>query len=280
MTNYATVGNVEIRAVSDVVPPPMAPIELFPDVPANAWEVYRAQHLTPEGNLPMHMGHFLLRSEGRIILVDTGLGPGPHQNFGGGTGKLLEQMEDVGVPREAVDVVIITHLHPDHIGWNITTEGGRTRPTFPKAQYLIPRIDWEHFTHPAVLPDHPVVQACAVPLQGLGVMELVGDGHAVTAEITVLHAPGHTPGHLCVLINSHGQQGIVVGDLVHSSVQFTEADWCSRADMDKSAARRSRHALLDRLEQEGFVVAAGHLAANANIGRVVRLQGCRQWRGL
>lgn len=130
----------------------------------------------------------------------------------------------MGVAPEAVDFVAITHLHGDHFGWSVTVENGRPRATFPRARYLVPRGDWDYYTRPDVLKSHTAIQTSILPFKDLGAMDLVGDGYAITSEVTTLTAPGHTPGHLCVLITSLGEKGIVVGDLVHTSVQFTVTD--------------------------------------------------------
>ena len=274
-----TVGNVEVLALVDVTPPPFEPNQFFPEVPLEAWAPYRDRYLV-DGKFQTNFSFFVLRSGGRVVLVDTGLGPGPHQRFGGITGQLMSGLKGVGVQPEDVSAVVITHLHGDHIGWNVTQEGGRPRPTFPRARYYVPRGDWEHFTRPEVLENTPPVKANAVPLKDLGVLELVEGDYAVTEEISTLATPGHTPGHLSVVVSSGGQRAMVVGDLFHSAVQVTEDAWCAGADMDKPLARKTRREVLERLEREGFVVAAGHLVLGTSIGKVVRDKGRRSWQAL
>ena len=97
---------------------------------------------------------------------------------------------------------------------------------------------------------------------------------------TATGTPGHTPGHISVVVNSGGKKAIVVGDLVHSSVQMTETDWCAGADMDNDTARKTRHAVLDRLEREGFIIGAGHFPIGRSIGKVLRAGGRRYWHVL
>jgi glyoxylase-like metal-dependent hydrolase (beta-lactamase superfamily II) len=262
-----------------MVPPPYDPTEFFPGVSQDAWEPYKQDHLE-DGHLQLYYGLFALRSQGRIVLVDTGMGPGPHPTRGNRRGDLLNQLKLQGVNPEDVVYVVHTHLHADHVGWNITQEGGQPRATFPRAKYLVPRDDWEHFTEPAVLETAPYVRDSVVPLEGLGVMELIEGEHTITPEISTVPTPGHTPGHINVIISSQGQKGVVVGDVLHSKVQVQEPGWCSRADIDRELGQRSREAMLERAEREDFIVAAGHFKPEDHFGRVIRVEGRRYWQVL
>ena len=279
MAERVTIGNVEVLAFIDMVPPPYDPAEFFPQVPADAWAPYRDDHLE-DGRLQLYYGCFALRSPAQLVLVDTGMGPGPHPTRGNLRGDLLNQLRLQGVSPEEVSTVVHTHLHADHIGWNITWEGGRPTPTFPGARYLVPRADWEYFTEPSVLETFPYIRDCALPLGDLGVLELIDGEHSVTPEISTTPTPGHTPGHLNVIISSQGERGVVVGDMIHSVVQIQEPGWCSRADVDRELGLRSREAMLDRFEREAFIVAAGHFKPQEHFGRVVRLRGRRYWQVL
>ena len=106
------------------------------------------------------------------------------------------------------------------------------------------------------------------------------DGECVlTSELTTLPTPGHTPGHLSIVISSQGYRGLILGDVAHNLVQIHETEWCSRADIDPDRARATRRSLMERLEREGTLVAAGHLPA-PGFGKVVRLEGRRYWQAL
>lgn len=149
-----TVGNVEILALHDneaALPLTMT----FPDVPAEAWTPYQQKY--PEGfngadNLRVHFECYLIRSSGQTLLVDTGAGsmatnPGTVSAFAGGTdGKLLAELQAAGVSPGDVDTVFLSHLHPDHVGWNLSQSGGS--PTFPRARYTFHQADWEAFRAP------------------------------------------------------------------------------------------------------------------------------------
>ena len=95
-----------------------------------------------------HYGCYLLRSQGRTILVDTGAGsaatnPGMIAFFGLEDGRLMSELQSAGVRPEDIDMVFFTHLHPDHVGWNLSESGARV--TFPRARYVINQADWDTF---------------------------------------------------------------------------------------------------------------------------------------
>ena len=280
MADTITVGNVTITVITDVVPPPREPDSFFPEVPLEKWEPYKAEHLDENGKFQINYCAAVVRSPERTVLVDTGLGPGPHERFDGIQGQLLKRLREMGISPEDISTVVFTHLHRDHIGWSVTEERGQKKATFPRAKYLVPKEDWDYFTQPEILQSQPEVQDNIFPLEALGVLELIEGDYAVTPEITTLPTPGHTPGHLAIVVNSQGEKAMVVGDLFHSSVQVTEADWRPGPDMDKELASRTRHTVLDRLERDGCPVVAWHIPRGRGIGKVVRVEGRRLWQAL
>ena len=279
MTDRTRVGNVEVVAVLDMVPPPRDPTVFITDVPRDAWKPYEDEVLE-NGMLQLYYGCFFLRSQGKTVLVDTGMGPGPHAHLENRTGDLLGQLRAQGVGADDVDIVVHTHLHQDHVGWNVDGFGASDKPYFPRARYLGPRKDWEHFTQPEVLPTAPQISKNVTPLDDLGLIDFIDDGHNVTDEITTLETPGHTPGHQVVLVSSGGEKAAIIGDLIHNPVQIYEPDWCAFVDTSPDDTRRSRKSFMDRAEREDMIVAAGHFHPDKHIGRFVRLEGRRYWQAV
>lgn len=272
------IGNVEILHLSDGILE-FDLCNFFPTIPGESWHDY-ASHLTPEHKVRFNLGSYLIRSDGRTILVDTGLGPRPADTPDVPWGQLLRDFADKGVRPEEIDMVVMTHLHRDHVGWNLTADGPRWVPTFPNARYWCSTKDWETSHRPDVQPQrYPNAPTCVWPLADLGLVELMDGEHTLTRDLTAVPTPGHTPGHMSILVSSQGERALVLGDAAHSPVQLQEPDWVSRADMDPELTRQTRRALLDRLEREEIVVAAGHFEA-PGFGRIVRLEGRRYWRGL
>ena len=277
-TNTVRVGNVEIMALSDG----LLEFDLcnfFPTIPQDDWQPYES-HLTPDHHVRFNLGSYLIRTEGRTVLVDTGLGPRPADTPDVPWGELLRDFQTKGVRPDEVDMVLLTHLHRDHVGWNLQREGARWVPTFAKARYWMSAKDWEACHQPDVQPTRfPNAPTCVWPLAELGLVELMQGEHSITRELTAVPTPGHTPGHVSILVTSQGERALVLGDAAHSPVQLQETDWVSRADMDPELTRQTRRALVDRIEREQILVAAGHFPA-PGFGRIVRLDGRRYWQGL
>ena len=272
-----SVGNVEVTALSDGHLD-FDPCVFFPTVEKNLWDPY-PDATDEHQKLHLNLGSFLIRSDGRTLLVDTGLGPVSPDAPDSGWGELLDDLADKGLQPEDIDMVVMTHLHRDHVGWNLSEERGAVVPTFPKARYWVGAKDWEFFKTEENLEKFPTNRTCVAPLEGLGLMELMEDGKAITADITPLLTPGHTPGHISLLISSQGEKGLILGDAAHHPVQLHELEWCSFADLNPDLARVTRRALFDRIEGDNTVMAAGHFPY-PGFGRLARMEGRRYWQAL
>ena len=278
MPASVNVGDAQIVSVLDMVPPPRAVTDFFPDVPQESWQPY-ADALSG-GMLQLYYGCFFVATRGAIVLVDTGMGPGPHPSRGNRTGDLLHQLRAKGVNPGDVSAVVHTHLHADHVGWNVDLSDDTPAPNFPNARYFAPALDWAHFTQPDVLDSARQVKENVIPLHEMGLLELVEGEYAVTEEITTLPATGHTPGHQVIAVTSQGETALIVGDLLHAKEQVENSEWCAGVDTDKSASAASREAVLARAESQGVLIAAGHFHPGVSYGRVVRRQGRRYWQAL
>ncbi len=275
--NRVTVGNVEILSLSDGALQ-FDLCNFFPSIPEEQFQPYQ-DYLTPERQVRFNLASFLVRSDGRTILVDTGMGPKPADAPESPWGQLMDDFQTHGVQPEDIDMVVMTHLHRDHVGWNLLASGAERRPTFPKARYWLSRGDWE-VCHQAQVSDRfPNAPDQVWPLEELGLMEFMDGEQALTSELTTLPTPGHTPGHMSIMISSQGERALILGDVLHNPAQAQETDWVSRADMDPEQTRLTRRALMERLEREGTLVAAGHMPA-PGFGKLVRLEGRRYWQAL
>ena len=271
------VGNAEIIALQDswaALPPSM----FYPDVPADAWADY-PEFLDGDGSLTLNIGAWLVASEGRTVLVDTGLGGRPTQMPLKEPAALPSVMEAAGVKPADVDVVVFTHLHFDHTGWNTVDADGAPAPLFANARHVIQQTEWAFWT------DSEEQRAAAQygnvlgPIEEAGLIDLVEGEHAVTGELVTVPTPGHTPGHVSFVLARAGERAYLIGDAAHQPVQVREDGWCAGADVDKTASTASRKALMARIEAEGALIASGHFPF-PGLGHAVAAEGGRAWRAL
>ena len=282
-----TIGNVEITVLHDAeVALPFS--ATFPDVPLEAWAPYLERY--PEAysgpdKMRVHFECYLVRSQGRTLLVDTGLGnassnPAVVANIGGGIdGVLLAELREAGFQAGDIDTVFLTHLHPDHVGWNVTRSGEIESPTFPNARYVAHEADWAAFDTPldSEIFGYDWWAETVAPLRRLGVLDLITGETELTGELTVVPTPGHTPGSMSMIVNSGGERAFIMGDVFHGPAQVTETDWVFHYDMDPDKAGETRRNMLERAESENAAIAICH---HSGFGRVVRESGKRYWQAL
>lgn len=267
MSNYkANVGNVELVSLTDGHGD-VDPVDTFPDSSMNQWRSEYGEFLDNKGHIHPRLGSVAVYSNGRLIIVDTGLQDSD--------GRLLEDMKLKGVNKDEVDIVVMTHIHPDHVGWNFSSG----LPTFPKARYLVPKADWEYWTQTDILKDAPHVRDQVIPLKKLQIIDLISGDYNITNELTAIPTPGHTPGHISIAISSSGHRGFILGDLVHSPAQAHYTDWSPIFDVNGSQARETRLKVLKRLEDDRSLVSAGHLP-DTGFGHFVRIGTRRYWEGI
>jgi glyoxylase-like metal-dependent hydrolase (beta-lactamase superfamily II) len=255
------IGGVEVVALVDAVVLASRPAtESFPGATDEAWAEARERH--PEvffgdrWRLPVRCT--LLRSQGLTILIDAGVGPGSSPAFAWSKarGELPAGLAAAGADPADVDVVVITHVHDDHLGWNVAE--GTTDPMFPNARYLVHRADWELMSSGDDQEDRAIFDAVLSPLERAEVLEISGERTELTSELTLLHAPGHTPGHQVVLVDSAGERAIVTGDLVNHPVQLLQPGVNGDSDFEPERAAATRAAFLSRIHRERRLVLPSH----------------------
>jgi glyoxylase-like metal-dependent hydrolase (beta-lactamase superfamily II) len=251
------------------------PSFFFPDVTPE--DVQRHAWLRPhfahrDGRLFASIHAFVVESEGRRIVVDTCVGNDKERELAMWNrlqGPFLEKLAAAGHPPDSVDVVLCTHLHIDHVGWNTRLVDGRWVPTFPNARYLFGRIELEHWLASAGDEDRRIMADSVRPVLDAGLADPVEPDHAVTAEVRLEPTPGHTPGHVSVRIRSQGREAVITGDVMHHPVQCAEPRWQSHFDVDPGAARATRRRFLEQQADRDVLVLGTHFAA-PTAGHVVR----------
>jgi glyoxylase-like metal-dependent hydrolase (beta-lactamase superfamily II) len=278
-----TVGTVQITAVCVVTGDFPAPRErAFPQVVAAAWAPWRQRHpkaFGGPGRWRLRDWCFVVRARDRVVLVDTGVGgPGtPGASWIGTPGRLPAELAAAGIEPDEIDLVVLTHLHLDHVGWNLAWDGDQALPMFPRARYLVQRSDWELFATYGDEDDRGAFDRCVAPLQALGVAELLEGDRTLDAELSLLHTPGHTPGSQSLLVRSGEEAALLWGDVANHPAQVGEPDWGPGSDVLPEVAKGTRRRLLGQLETEGMWLAPAHFPEP--FGTVTRVAGGRRWSG-
>jgi glyoxylase-like metal-dependent hydrolase (beta-lactamase superfamily II) len=283
--NNIVLGDVTITRVMEYFGSvEMSPQTFFPDSPDGAWQ--RNEHwlapdfVDPQTNVCVSaIQTWLLRSEGKTILIDTGVGNHKERPYSPVWSHLntdfLGNLARAGVRPEDVDLVINSHLHVDHVGWNTYLDDRSWVPTFPNATYLMPRADFD-FWNPAN--DHRprlgrgnqnVFEDSVAPVHQASQTLLWENSFRIDKNLKLDLAPGHTPGSSVVTLESGTDRALFVGDLLHSPLQIVEPDTNSCFCEDPTEARATRRRLLGWAADENALVFPAHLGGHGG-AEVVR----------
>ncbi|GAB4328250.1 MAG: MBL fold metallo-hydrolase [Dehalococcoidia bacterium] len=275
--HQTNVGNARLIALQDSwasLPPSM----FFATYDETAWAPYR-DLLDADGNMTLNIGAWLIISDGRTILVDTGIGGRPTRMPLKEPPAIPAILEETGVRPADIDLVVFTHLHFDHTGWNTIDRDGSPALTFPNARHVVQRREWEYWTRSGDERAAARYDDVLAPIEAAGKLDLVEGEHAITPEVVTVPTPGHTPGHVSFVIQSGSERAYVLGDVAHQPVQLAEPTWCPNADIDKDQSTATRSRIWDRIEEEGALIASGHFPF-PGLGRITRQDGKRRFAPL
>ena len=260
------VGAVELAPLTDAVGRLGELEELFPGTSEWEGERIRYPELFEGSQWRISCTSYLIRSGGTTILVDTAVGPAGLWGWDAEWEEgLLPALTGTGLAREDIDVVFLTHLHIDHVGWNTDREG---ELVFPNARYVAHR-EGVAFARGVDRP-HIARTIRPVPFEEVGGETELADG------VTAFEIPGHFPGHMGVRIESRGRFAILLADTaVHPKMlDLPELVYVSDADSDTCA--QTRRALLEELVDRDVLAVCGHYP-RGGIGRVVTRDGNVVW---
>ncbi len=224
----------------------------------------KPQFIDDKGNMSVSVHAFILETNEKTIIVDTCMGndrviPG-YEEMSNLHTSFLKDLEDAGYPPESVDLVVCTHLHFDHVGWNTRLIDNKWVPTFPNAKHLFGRIDYEYFNAgdkgAAITFDDAVKSVF-----DSGMAELVEADHRITDEIRLEHTPGHSPGHVSVCFSSKGDRAVITGDVLHHPVQFVAPEWQMIADSDPEQAVKTRKEFRSRYGDQPVLIFGTHFGS-------------------
>ena len=237
------------------------------------------------GRLIISVHSYVVRTPRHTILVDTCCGNGRHRGldspFHNLTTDYLKNLHAVGLQPEDIDLVFCTHLHVDHVGWNVVERDGRFVPTFPNARYLFNREDFEHRldydrTGRGSFMTRTAFRECVLPIVEQGRATFVDCSHVVEHDLdhdlTLVSLPGHCPGHTGLKITGPGGRALITGDAIHHPVQLPRPDWFCAADVDPVRSSQTRRDLIEAYADTDLTLLSGHFAG-PTAGRIVTRNG-------
>jgi glyoxylase-like metal-dependent hydrolase (beta-lactamase superfamily II) len=283
------IGRLRVDLLSEVAHR-MMPVsflfnDLTPDDMRRNADWLGPDYLDPDGwQLGLAFQAYVIRTPGPTILVDSCNGnhkqrptaPWQH-DFRAST--FMDNLAALDLRPEDIDIVLCTHLHCDHVGWNTRLEKGRWVPTFPNARYIFNRAEFDFYndklkTDGPLAVNHGAFVDSVLPVVEAGLVDYVEDHSPVITgaggDIFLSAAPGHSFGHVCVHARAGDEEAIVCGDVLHHPIQCDMPNLKMRADLDPDLAIRTRNALLSSCADSGALLLAGHVPF-MSIGRVSRL---------
>ena len=277
--DHFRIGALEVSRVEEFITHFDAK-EFYPDLKPETVQA-NASWLAPffdiAGNrLPCIFQSFLIHYRGQTILIDTCCGndkeriempPAHHLNT-----PYLNRLKAAGSTPEDVDFVLCTHMHVDHVGWNTRLSNGRWVPTFPNAKYIFSHAEYARYApeNRMVEPPPPflnIYEDSVLPVIEAGQSLLIEGEYVVNDSLTVIPAPGHTPGHFAVRAGRGMDTGLFIGDAMHNPLQIAEPDLNSAYCENGPLARATRRRILEECVEHNRLLVPGHFAT-PHIGHV------------
>src|SRR5258707_6853635 len=223
---------------------------------------------------------FLVNTGKQLILIDAGSGTW----FGGGAyGHLVRNLRSAGYTPEEVDVVLVTHLHSDHVGGLTTQDGNRV---FPNAEVYVAKAESDFWLSPEIAAKAPKeaqpffqsAQAIAAPYIKAGKWHTFSGSEPIVDGVQPVPLPGHTPGHTGYEFSSKGQKVLFWGDIVHAQrVQLQHPEVTVAFDIDRTAAAGTRNQLLPKLAVGDVLIAEPHSSLFPPLGRLRKERNGYVW---
>ncbi|MFK0219422.1 MBL fold metallo-hydrolase [Streptomyces vinaceus] len=262
-----SLGDITLRRVDEIELPRQTGPWLLPDATKEVLD--EASWLRPDfadADVPRLASHsFAVEAGGLRIIVDTGIGnakPRANPAWNGLDTDFPQRLAAAGFPPESVDLVITTHLHTDHVGWNTRLSGDDWVPTFPNARYLTSRTEWDHWAATDLdEARRQMFRDSVTPVHEAGQYDLVDvpeQGHEVAPGVLLIPAPGHTPGQVAVELRGNDRHALITGDSIHHPVQLSHPRVHSCVDIDPAQAIRTRVRLLDNLADTDALLLGTH----------------------
>jgi glyoxylase-like metal-dependent hydrolase (beta-lactamase superfamily II) len=271
-----TVGNAKVARIEETYQAIYDPRQVFPEFTDEIGREHAhwlaPHHYDPASHkIKLSVHSWLLQIGGQKILIDSCCGNDRYRETRPFWSMLktpyLDRLAAAGARPDEIDLVMCTHLHHDHVGWNTQHRDGRWVPTFPNARYVFSKPDVDYFHKADLDPKTAPVEfgtfrECVLPIIEAGRADLVSGGsHRLNDHIEVAPAPGHSPGHMIFKLESGGAHAAFTGDVFHHLLQVYYPHWNFPKNSDPEQARVSRRAVLAHCAATDTLVFPGHVGA-------------------
>lgn len=265
-----SVGSFEVTALLDGYLD--AETALIPELDSEKADRLAAdqfRRLPAEGKQRLAVNCFVINTGEKLVLVDSGTA----DHLGPTLGQLPANLKAAGIAPEAIDAILLTHMHLDHIAGIADKQG---KALFPNAEVIAHKAEWDFWNDDGIISqgddfiknNAQITRAMVAPYQKR--LTLFERDRELLPGISAMALPGHTPGHTGFLLQSDGQQALLWGDIIHfTGLQFAHPEWSLVFDVDQARAEETRRRLLDRVAADRIAVAGAHLDFPA-LGHVAR----------
>ncbi|WP_315736258.1 MULTISPECIES: MBL fold metallo-hydrolase [unclassified Bradyrhizobium] len=252
--------------------------EMFPELTSEMLAAERsalqaAGALDAQDTLILCFQSYVVRTPHHTILIDSCIGndkPRARPVWNMKTDDTyIRALATAGVSVDGIDVVMCTHLHTDHVGWNTRLDNGRWVPTFPNARYVFAQREYDYWVAQNAKTEVPPFADSVLPVVEAKRADIVKDGFAIGDHVRLLPTPGHTPGHVAVAVGKGRDDAVFSGDLMHSPLQLGLPELSPKFDVDPAQAAATRRTFLDRYCDTATLCCTAHFPS-PSVGRIRR----------
>jgi glyoxylase-like metal-dependent hydrolase (beta-lactamase superfamily II) len=268
MTLKFAVGDLTIHRVIEQETSYLSALDVFPaltgeQLAENRSWLKQAKALDDDDALILCFQSYVVRTPHHTILIDSCIGndkPRPQRpKWHMKTDDIyLRALAAAGVSVADIDVVMCTHLHVDHVGWNTRLAGGRWVPTFPNARYVFAKTEYDYWAAQNARSEVPPFADSVLPVVEARKADIVTDDFSIGDHARILPTPGHTPGHVAIAFGGTRDDAVFVGDAMHSPLQTRHPELSMKFDVDPELAAVTRRNLLERLCDSGTLCCTAH----------------------
>ena len=266
------IGKIKVTRIHEVVFPEFSDV-----IPAVTKELVKEikwlfpHFVTADGHLSLSIHSLIVETPTHKLVVDTCIGDGrdrmPMEGMHMLSTNYMRDMQSEGYQPEDIDFVLCTHLHVDHVGWNTRLVDGKWVPTFPNAKYIMDKKDLDFWGSIDADTDidfmqvqRQVFEDSLMPVINAGLAQPVDAPSIICEGVRLISTPGHTPGHVSVVLESEGQTGLITGDFIHHPIQFHDPALVSPFDVDNEMAIETRRRIFGEYADTPTLIIGTHFA--------------------